>query len=198
MKKLIFILMLLMVTTGLFAQQWLVGGDVTVNYISDTDKSGGTSKNDSWTTIGIDAYFGYYVMPDLAVGLLAGFRNYSYDRKLTGNTSGGTTIIKIGPMMEYDFLNVDFFSLGVFGSLTYWHYSYKNSDITDSSVNLNAALHLNFQLTPTFEVYAGFLPLSFKYYWYEIDIGGGYKYEFSQTTFSIDPYYVKMGVKFKF
>ena len=189
MKKAILILGLFFFTNTLFAQNWLLGGDLLFTYDRTNPDN---AESPDFTRFSSELYFGRYIFKDFVIGGEIGY----YCVNLT------KTSLKFGPFIEYEFLKLPNLSLSVKSSLDY--HSYSNSllnKLSGNSIDFNTDLLFNFFITKSIAIFTSLVGAYFQYQWWD-DTVLGTKTNYTRTIFNIDGWAVlndlKLGVKFKF
>ena len=189
MKKQILVLGLFFLTNSLFARNWLAGADLLFTF----DRTHPDSyEAPDYTRLSLDVYAGRYFFENVALGAEFGY----YCLNLTKNS------FRIGPFIEYDFLRLQYLSLGLKSSLSYHKYFKSIMDkYSGYSIDFASDLLINFLITKNIEIFTSLAGVQFKYLWWD-DTVSGTKTKYSRTLFDIDGLTVlnnlKIGLKFKF
>ncbi|MCL2129619.1 MAG: hypothetical protein FWH35_04605 [Treponema sp.] len=185
MKRAILIFVLFFISGILFAQNWLLGGDLLFTH---DRTSPDITESPDFTRFTLELYFGRYVLKDFAFGVEFGY----YCVNLT------KTSTKFGPFFEYDFLKLPILSLGLRSSLDYHIYTNSIQDnFSGKSVDVNVNLLLNFFITKNIAIFTQLLGAYFQYQWWE-DTVLGTTTNYSRTIFDIALNDLRIGLKFKF
>ena len=110
MKRAILVLGLFFISSILFAQNWLLGGDLLFTH--DRTNPDITESPD-FTRFTLELYFGRYILKDFAIGGEIGYYCVNFTK----------TALKFGPFIEYEFLKLPYLSLSIKSSMDYHIYS---------------------------------------------------------------------------
>jgi hypothetical protein len=161
MKKTIAVVFLLVGAATVFAQKWLVEGQVFFDAYS-FDNSVYVSRS---TTFGLAVNAAYYVIPKLAVGARGAF---DFD-------DAGSSIVSGGPMVRWDALQFGSVTLSLAGTVLFSAYNdtYGPLYYSDGSSAYADAIRITATIAPRFsfaaakfmDIYMEVLRVSFLYTW---------------------------------
>ena len=184
MKRAILIHGLLFIANMLFAQNWLLGGDLL--FTLDRTNPDSTESPD-FTRFTSELYFGRYIFKNFAIGGEIGYYCVNFTK----------TSFKFGPFIEYEFLKWPHLSLSIKSSLDYRIYSNSIIDkYSGRSIDFDAFLLLNFPINENLEVFISPVDANFQHLWWD-DTVLGIKTNYSRNFFNIALNDLKIGVKFK-
>jgi len=152
MKRIFIIgILVLFSCAGVFAQNWTVEPDISINNTV-------WDNSDAPTTYSVYLDVGYYITEDLNIGLHGG-----YSKPINGYS------FTIGPAVRYDFLKFERIYFSVFGNLYYSRYfgsySLNNSYYDATLVSIAFRPALFFTLSENIEVYWRFAELYYGTTW---------------------------------
>ena len=187
-KKSILVFGLIFLTNLLFAQNWLLGADLIYTYDLTNPKS---SELPDFTRFTFELYFGRYIYENLAIGGEIGY----YCVNLTD------TSFRFGPFIEYDFMELQYLSLGVKSSFDYHiYYNPVYNEYNGSGIDFNSDLLLNFFISKNIILFTSLFGAQFQYHWdYSVP---GTETKYSRTIINIDGWSalnkLRLGLKFRF
>ena len=190
MKKTILIFALFLSSFNLFAENFLAGGYLKFDLGRSSD-----STLDDHTNFTLELFFGRYIFESFAVGGKIGYYCTDFIHRA----------INIGAFNEYDFMRLQYFSLGIIPSVSYFYYHQTDDLLADhshdfnrSSIELAAALQINLFLTKHIEIFTSFMNVRFQHQWWSRN-DSEEESTYGRNVFNISGLSnLNLGVKFRF